>query len=59
MAMLVLRSRGDGESGIRPPAVLVEKRPWWLLSGVDIEAVAILYQLENRLDNSMYRSLWL
>jgi hypothetical protein len=34
---------GDGVRGIRPPAVLEEKRPWWLLRGVDnVDAVAIV-----------------
>ena len=39
---LVARVRGDGVRGMRPPAVRVEKMPWWLFKGVDIEAVAIL-----------------
>ena len=42
VARLAVRFRGEGVSGKRPPAVLEEKRPWWLLSGVDIEAVAIV-----------------
>lgn len=41
-ARLVVRVRGDGVRGMRPPAVRVEKIPWWLFRGVDIEAVAIL-----------------
>lgn len=41
-ARLVVRVRGDGVRGMRPPAVRVEKMPWWLFRGVDIEAVAIL-----------------
>ena len=39
LAVLVL---GEGVRGIRPPAVRVEKMPWWLLRGVDIAAVAIM-----------------
>ena len=39
---LVVRVRGDGVRGMRPPAVLVEKMPWWLFKGVDTDAVAIL-----------------
>ena len=39
---LVVLVRGDGVSGIRPPAVRVEKIPWWLFSGVDTKAVAIV-----------------
>ena len=42
VARLVVLVRGDGVNGIRPPAVLVEKIPWWLLRGVDTEAVAIV-----------------
>jgi hypothetical protein len=38
---LVVRLRGDGVKGIRPPAVRVEKSPVWDLMGVDT-AVAIL-----------------
>ncbi len=57
LARLAVRVRGDGVSGIRPPAVRVEKMPWWLLRGVDTEAVAILqYQMCDRTDNLMYRS---
>ena len=41
VAKLAVRLRGDGVRGNRLPAVLDEKRPWWLLSGVDTEAVAI------------------
>lgn len=42
LARLVVLVRGDGVRGIRPPAVLLEKRPWWLLRGVETEAVAIV-----------------
>lgn len=42
VARLVVLVRGDGVSGMRPPAVRVEKMPWWLFSGVDTEAVAIV-----------------
>lgn len=42
VARLVVLVRGDGVSGIRPPAVRVEKIPWWLFNGVDTEAVAIV-----------------
>ena len=37
---IVVRARGDGVKGIRPPAVRVEKSPAWDLIGVDT-AVAI------------------
>ena len=43
MARLVVLVRGDGVSGIRPPAVRVENMPWWLLRGVDTLAEAIVY----------------
>lgn len=50
-ARLAVRVRGEGVSGMRPPAVLVEKMPWWLFKGVDIEAVAIIrYQDQDRTD---------
>ena len=39
LAVLIL---GDGVSGMRPPAVRVEKMPWWLFKGVDTDAVAIV-----------------
>jgi hypothetical protein len=42
VAALVARARGEGVRGIRPPAVLVENRPTWLLDGVEICAVAIV-----------------
>ena len=42
VAMLTVLTRGDGVKGIRPPAVLAEKRPWWLLKGVDTDVVAIV-----------------
>jgi hypothetical protein len=41
VATLVVRARGEGVNGIRPPAVLVEKMPWWLLRGVDTCGVAM------------------
>ena len=39
---VVVRLRGEGVNGIRPPAVRVEKSPAWDLIGVDT-AVAILH----------------
>ena len=42
VAMLVVLVLGDGVNGMRPPAVLVEKMPWWLLRGVDTVAVAMI-----------------
>lgn len=39
--VVVVRDRGDGVSGKRPPAVREEKSPVWDLSGVDTEGVAI------------------
>lgn len=39
---VVVRVRGEGVKGIRPPAVRVEKSPVWDLIGVDT-AVAILH----------------
>lgn len=42
VARLIVRVRGDGVRGMRPPAVRVEKMPWWLFRGVETEAVAIL-----------------
>lgn len=41
-AKLAVLVRGDGVRGIRPPAVRVEKMPWWLLRGVETAAVAIV-----------------
>ena len=41
VAKLAVLARGDGVRGIRPPAVLVEKMPWWLFKGVETDAVAI------------------
>ena len=49
VARLAVLARGEGVNGIRPPAVFVEKRPWWLFSGVAIEGAAIFcrkYQIE-------------
>ena len=54
VARLVVRVRGDGVRGMRPPATRVEKMPWWLLAGVDTDADAIV--LIDRLDNLMCRS---
>jgi hypothetical protein len=48
LARLVALVRGEGVKGIRPPAVFVEKRPLWLLRGVEIVAVAIAYVYVNR-----------
>ncbi len=42
VAELIVLVRGDGVRGIRPPAVFDEKRPWWLLIGVDTDGVAIV-----------------
>lgn len=42
VAMLVVLALGLGVRGMRPPAVFVLKRPWWLLRGVEIDAVAIM-----------------
>lgn len=42
VAMLAFLVRGDGVSGIRPPAVLVLKMPWWLFRGVDTDTVAMV-----------------
>jgi len=42
VATLVVLARGEGVNGIRPPAVFVLKMPWWLLRGVDTDAVAIV-----------------
>lgn len=42
VAILVVLALGLGVNGMRPPAVFVLNRPWWLLRGVDIEAVAIV-----------------
>jgi hypothetical protein len=39
--IVVVRVRGEGVRGIRPPAVRVEKSPMWDFMGVDT-AVAIL-----------------
>lgn len=41
IAIFVVRVRGEGVNGIRPPAVRVENMPVWDLMGVDT-AVAIL-----------------
>lgn len=46
-ARLVVRVRGDGVRGIRPPAVRVENMPWWLFKGVDIVAVAIVISVRR------------
>lgn len=43
---LMFRDRGEGVNGIRPPAVLEAKRPRWLLTGVDTDAVAIVNVIE-------------
>lgn len=39
--MLPVRPRGEGVRGNRPPAVLVEKIPVWVLTGVDTVGVAM------------------
>ena len=41
VATLAVLARG-GVRGILPPAVFVEKRPWWLLRGVDTDGVAMV-----------------
>jgi hypothetical protein len=38
---LAVRALGEGVNGMRPPAVLEEKRPWWLFIGVETEGVAM------------------
>ena len=53
-AKLVVLVRGEGVRGMRPPAVRVEKMPWWLLRGVDTDAVAMFY---DRMDKLMFRSV--
>lgn len=42
VALLAVLARGEGVSGIRPPAVLVEKMPCRLFNGVDTAAVAMV-----------------
>lgn len=42
LVRLVVLVLGDGVRGMRPPAVLLEKRPRWLFIGVETEAVAIV-----------------
>jgi len=39
---LVVLGCGEGVNGMRPPAVFEEKRPWWLFTGVETEAVAMV-----------------
>lgn len=57
VAVLVALALGEGVKGIRPPAVFVLKRPWWLFRGVDTEGVAIVSTvLCDRIDNLMFRS---
>jgi len=41
-----VRVRGDGVSGIRPPAVRVEKMPAWDFMGVDIAVAMLQYQVD-------------
>jgi hypothetical protein len=41
-ATLSRRPRGEGVRGMRPPAILVEKIPWWVFTGVETRGVAIL-----------------
>jgi hypothetical protein len=43
--MVVVRTRGEGVRGIRPPAVREENMPVWDLIGVDTAAVAIVQYL--------------
>jgi hypothetical protein len=53
--MLVVLERGEGVRGMRPPAVLVEKMLWWLLSGVDTAGDAILlcvFDCSSRVDRA-------
>jgi hypothetical protein len=47
--LVVVRCRGEGVRGIRPPAIRVEKRPLWDLRGVDTAADAIVsdYLMNN------------
>ena len=56
VARLVVRVLGDGVSGMRPPAVRVEKRPRWLLTGVQMVVDAMLLCID-RLDKLMCRSV--
>jgi len=41
---VVVRVRGEGVKGIRPPAVRVEKIPAWDLIGVDTAVAILQYQ---------------
>ena len=52
---LVVLDLGEGVNGMRPPAVLEEKRPWWLFSGVDTAGVAMTMCCD-RMDKLMFRS---
>ena len=56
VATLVVLVRGEGVRGILPPAVLVEKMPWWLFRGVATVGVAIVI---DRMDKLMFRSVFL
>jgi hypothetical protein len=40
----VVRARGDGVKGIRPPAVRVENMPVWDFIGVDTAVAMLQYQ---------------
>jgi hypothetical protein len=42
--MAVVRARGDGVKGIRPPAVRVENMPVWDLIGVDTAVAIVQYR---------------
>lgn len=42
--IVVVRARGEGVKGIRPPAVRVEKSPVWDLMGVDTEVAIAQYR---------------
>ena len=52
---LVVLALGEGVNGMRPPAVLEEKRPWWLFTGVQTEGVAMV-RCCDRMDKLMFRS---
>lgn len=53
LVKLVVLVRGDGVRGMRPPAVLLEKRPRWLFDGVETEAVAIV--MRNSIEKQLIK----
>ena len=46
------RGLGEGLRGIRPPAVLEEKSPWWLFTGVDAVTEAMVIYDQSRCKGS-------